>query len=86
MVTIRRLTSTASEPEIEAAADTLADAFVDPVTRAAFGDDRALRHRHLRAGVITSASDMEVHVVDGDGGTMDAVMLVKPPGVISGQT
>ncbi|BEI85422.1 hypothetical protein CcaverHIS002_0508230 [Cutaneotrichosporon cavernicola] len=78
---IRRVTSPTS-PDFEAACTSLPRSFGgDHISHAINGDDRDLEATRLRAAITTAVLDLECYVA-GEG--VQAVMLVKPPGIAHG--
>ncbi|GMK55474.1 hypothetical protein CspeluHIS016_0205300 [Cutaneotrichosporon spelunceum] len=94
---IRRLTSRTS-PDFAAACASLPRSFGgDHISRAINGGNTELEAARLRAAITTAVLDLECYVAGGAGGEDDggakgerdgvqAVMLVKPPGIAHGDS
>lgn len=82
---IRQITSTSSA-DFEGACASLPASFGgDHISRAINGGDLALEAARIRASITTSVLDLEAYVASSTvGGPVQAVMLVKPPGMAHG--
>jgi hypothetical protein len=85
MPDIRRVTSTSS-PDFEGACRSLPASFGgDHISQAINDGNTALEAARIRASITTTVLDLECYVASAEeGGKVEGVMLVKPPGIAHG--
>lgn len=83
MVTIRRLTASSAQADIDAAAQLLTTTFEDDqLTRVVSGPIPGLHEARMRSTLVTGVLDLAVFAAYDDGGEILGVLILKPPGIV----